>query len=84
MIDHISFSSLINWYTCPYYFKLLSDGLKTPSNAFFAFGKTIHSICENKVKGIVLNYEEYFDEQFATNLCEVEKNILLDSKQLIS
>ena len=72
MLKHVSYSSLKDWVTCPYYFKLVQidkiDGFK--GNIHTAFGNALHDTCEAKVGDHKLDEQKHFDLSF---LVAVEK-----------
>ena len=69
---HISYSELKTWAECPFKRKLiyLDRVRKFAGNEFTAFGRAIHSFCENAVEDKLPenDYEDFFDAQFLREL----------------
>ena len=69
-MSHISYSELRIWNECPYKHKLLYiDRVKGfVGNAFTAFGKAIHEVCEYSIAGILDDPEDFFNLVFEREL----------------
>ena len=69
-MKHISYSELKIWNECPYKHKLLYiDRVKGfIGNAFTAFGKAIHEVCEYSIAGILDDPEDFFNLVFEREL----------------
>ena len=67
---HISYSELKTWTECPYKRKLIyQDRVKAfVGNAFTAFGKALHFLCENLVYDKVEDPEDFFNLSFEKEL----------------
>jgi len=76
---HISFSSLKDWHSCPYKFKLYKvDGIRSfLGNEHTAFGNAMHTIAEHKLLGkepFEKTWEEFFEQEFIKGLKECKEN----------
>ena len=75
-MSHISFSELKEWTTCPWKHKLnYIDKIKQfKGNEYTAFGTSLHTVCENLVKGDIKDYNpnDHFQEEFLKNLKELK------------
>lgn len=69
-MKHISYSELKIWNECPYKHKLLYiDRIRGfVGNAFTAFGKAIHEVCEFSIAGILDDPEDFFNLVFEREL----------------
>jgi hypothetical protein len=72
MKKHISYSELKTWAECPYKRKLMyQDRVKKfVGNAFTAFGRALHFLCENLVYDKVEDTEDFFNLSFEKELEE--------------
>jgi hypothetical protein len=76
--NHISFSELKNWNTCPYYHKLVYvDGIKVfDGNEHTAFGTAMHDTCEQLVKlpkeDKTFDAEDFFKNAFLNESRQIE------------
>jgi len=79
---HISYSELKIWSECPYKHKLVYvDRVKGfIGNAFTAFGKAIHEVCEYSIAGILDDPEDFFNLVFEREL----KSISMEEDKLIN
>ena len=92
MKKHISYSELKTWAECPYKRKLsYQDRVKEfTGNAFTAFGRALHFLCENLVFDKVEDTEDFFNLSFEKELEDagVEEDKLVtemrDQAQLIA
>jgi len=69
-MKHISYSELKTWAECPYKRKLsYQDRVKAfVGNAFTAFGRALHFLCENLVYDKVEDGEDFFNVAFEKEL----------------
>ena len=83
MKKHISYSELKTWAECPYKRKLsYQDRVKEfTGNAFTAFGRALHFLCENLVYDKVEDTEDFFNLSFEKELEDagVEEDDLVKS-----
>ena len=79
-MSHISFSELKVWSDCGWKHKLTYvDGIRGfQGNIHTAFGKAIHSTCEQIVENNILNTSEYFQNLFLKELKDLPEDITLD------
>ena len=70
--EHISFSELKNWCTCPHYHKLIhKDKLAAfEGNIHTAFGTAMHSVCESVISNEKISPRQLFEKLFTE---EIEK-----------
>tara|TARA_Y100000310_G_scaffold324697_1_gene386919 strand:+ start:873 stop:1652 length:780 start_codon:yes stop_codon:yes gene_type:complete len=76
--EHISYSELKDWTTCPHYHKKtwIEKIAKFEGNEHTAFGTVIHDICEKKLLKENINERELFQIGFDVKLQELmEKHI---------
>ena len=74
-VPHISYSALRNWNFCPFYHKLTYiDKIKIfKGNVYTAFGSALHSTCEKLVYDNELDYRNYFQNSFISELEKVDE-----------
>jgi len=77
-MEHISYSELKNWWTCPHKHKLIHidqiDGFR--GNQYTAFGTAIHDVCENML--LKPEIEKDGVKLFETNFYDQIKNLKED------
>ena len=81
--EHISYSELKDWNTCPHYHKKAWVEKVAPfeGNEYTAFGSAVHDVCEKKLLNENINENAVFQLGFAERLQELlEKNIEFDAK----
>lgn len=81
--EHISYSELKDWNTCPHYHKKAWVEKVAPfeGNEYTAFGSAVHDVCEKKLLKENINENAVFQLGFAERLQELlEKNIEFDAK----
>ena len=81
--EHISYSELKDWNTCPHYHKKAWVEKVAPfeGNEYTAFGSAIHDVCEKKLLKEEINENAIFQLGFAERLQELlEKNIEFNAK----
>jgi len=83
--EHISYSELKDWATCPYYHKKSWIEKVSPfeGNEHTAFGSTIHDVCEKKLLKEDIDEIELFQIGFNTRIEKLlEKNIDMNSSNI--
>jgi len=83
--EHISFSELKDWSTCPYYHKKAWIEKVAPfeGNEYTAFGSAIHDVCEKKLLKEDIDEQEVFQIGFNKLLDELaEKNISVNETNI--
>jgi len=76
--EHISYSELKDWASCPFYHKKawMEKVTTFEGNEYTAFGSAIHDVCEKKLLKEDINETELFQLGFAKRIQElIEKNI---------
>tara|TARA_Y100001973_G_C5144242_1_gene304561 strand:- start:107 stop:886 length:780 start_codon:yes stop_codon:yes gene_type:complete len=83
--EHISYSELKDWNTCPHYHKKAWVEKVAPfeGNEYTAFGSAIHDVCEKKLLKKNISETAAFQLGFAERIQELmEKNIEFDAKRV--
>tara|TARA_R100001082_G_scaffold21832_2_gene10474 strand:+ start:1094 stop:1873 length:780 start_codon:yes stop_codon:yes gene_type:complete len=83
--EHISYSELKDWATCPHYHKKAWIERISPfeGNEHTAFGTAMHEVCEKKLLKENINEKEMFQIGFDKQLQELmEKNIEVNPKNV--
>jgi len=83
--EHISYSELKDWATCPHYHKKtwIERVSSFEGNEHTAFGTAIHEVCEKKLLKEDIDEKELFQIGFDKQLQELmEKNIEVDPKNV--
>jgi hypothetical protein len=83
--EHISFSELKDWSTCPHYHKKAWIEKVAPfeGNEYTAFGSAIHDVCEKKLLKEDIDEQEVFQIGFNKLLDELaEKNISVNETNI--
>jgi ATP-dependent exoDNAse (exonuclease V) beta subunit len=83
--EHISYSELKDWATCPHYHKKSWIEKVAPfeGNEYTAFGSAIHDVCEKKLLKEDINETEIFQLGFQKRIQELmEKNIAVNDENI--
>ena len=83
--EHISYSELKDWATCPHYHKKtwIEKVAKFEGNEYTAFGTAIHDVCEKKLLKEDIDDSKLFQIGFYKKIDELlEKNIAINEKNV--
>ena len=83
--EHISYSELKDWVSCPYYHKKSWIEKVAPfeGNEYTAFGTAIHDVCEKKLLKEDIDDAKLFQIGFYKNIQKLlEKNIVMNEKNV--